>query len=347
MSFRLHLLLYVLLALELQAFTLPIHQAKSSSRFSSIGDLCGIQYDEPLFRPPAEWRSLILQVTLGCSWNKCTFCEMYQEKSFQARPIEDIIDELDRVKTIVGSKYVRDVFLADGDAMTLPTGALEKILDVINEKLPRVRRISSYCLPRNIRGKSVESLSRLRDKGLSLVYVGCESGDDTVLSAVQKGETFDTSLDALTKLKEAGMKRSVMILIGLGGKALSSQHALQSAALCSVAQPEYLSLLTVSFPRGKSRVMEGYNIIGNKPDQSNPFSFEELSVTETLEEIKEFLTAVDIPRDGKTIFRSDHASNYLVLKGRLGRDKDKLLLELESVLDGDDSNIRPEWLRGL
>eukprot|EP00956_Cyclotella_meneghiniana_P009442 scaffold13029_cov68-Cyclotella_meneghiniana.AAC.12 len=93
--------------------------------------------------------------------------------------------------------------------------------------------------------------------------------------------------------------------------------------------------------------MEGYNIIGNKPDQSNPFSFEELSVTETLEEIKEFLTAVDIPRDGKTIFRSDHASNYLVLKGRLGRDKDKLLVELESVLDGDDSNIRPEWLRGL
>lgn len=269
---------------------------------------------------------------------------MYQDKSFKARPIGDIIAELDRVKDLGGSQYVRYVFLADGDALTLPTGALENILDAIYERLPRVRRVSSYCLPRNVRGKSVESLTKLREKGLSLVYVGCESGDDTVLEAVSKGETYDTSIDALAKLKEAGLKRSVMILVGLGGKALSMQHALHSAKLCSEAQPEYLSLLTVSFPRGKARVEEGYNNIEIGTPNS---SFEEVSVMESLEEIKMFLSAVDIPREGKTIFRSDHASNYLVLKGRLGRDKDRLLEQLQVALDGDDSNIRPEWSRGL
>ena len=345
----LHLVAFCLLVSELRAFTPPAHHhenslATSTCLHSSIGDLCGIRYEEPLFRPPAESRSLILQITIGCSWNKCTFCEMYQNKSFRARPIKDIIAELDMVKEMGGEKYVRDVFLADGDAMTLPAGALLEILDAIYDRLPRVRRVSSYCLPRNIRGKSVESLTKLHKKGLSLVYVGCESGDDTVLSAVRKGETYKTSVEALTKLKEAGIKRSVMILIGLGGKKLSTQHALNSAALCSETQPEYLSLLTVSFPRGKDRVEDGFSSIDTPLGSC---SFEELSVLQSLEEIKQFLTAVDLPHNGRTIFRSDHASNYLVLKGRLGRDKDKLIEELQSVLDGDDSNIRPEWLRGL
>lgn len=273
---------------------------------------------------------------------------MYQDKTFRARPLSDIEKELDQVVRLGGAQYVKDVFLADGDAMTLPTKSLEKVLDAIHERLPRVRRISSYCLPRNISGKSVESLTKLKDKGLSLVYVGCESGDDAVLSAVKKGETYASSLDALKKLREAGIKRSVMILIGLGGKALSAQHALCSAALCSEAKPEYLSLLTVSFPRGKVRVERGYNsFIDAQNNTSIIVPFEELSVNESLQEMKVFLEAVSISRDGKTIFRSDHASNYLVLKGRLGRDKDKLLLELQSVLDGDESNIRPEWSRGL
>jgi len=185
---------------------------------SSLGELCGLSYQEPVYRPPAEWRSLILQVTIGCSWNKCTFCEMYQDKTFKARPIEDIITELDRIVDANGAPHVRDVFLADGDAMTLPTGHLDQILDAIAERLPSVRRVSSYCLPRNIRGKSWQALENLRSKGLSLVYVGCESGDDTVLSAVQKGESYQSSLDALQKLEKAGIKHSVMILLGLGGE---------------------------------------------------------------------------------------------------------------------------------
>lgn len=183
--------------------------------FSSIGDACGIDDEEPVFRPPAaEWRSLILQVTIGCSWNACTFFEMYLSKEFQAKQMDAIVDELDQVVAAGGAPHVRGVFLADGDAMTFPTGKLEAILGAINERLPRVRRILSYCLPRKVQGKSAEALPRQRSKGLSLVYVGCESGDDVVLSAVEKGETAERSLEALEKLKEAGIKRSIMILLG-------------------------------------------------------------------------------------------------------------------------------------
>ena len=320
------------------------HQQTTNQRsqlYSALGELSGIEYEGSVFRPPAEWRSLILQVTIGCSWNRCTFCEMYQDKEFRARPIDDIIKEMDLVVNAGGARHVRDVFLADGDAMTLPTGRLVKILDAINDRFPRVRRISSYCLPRNIRRKSVDSLSKLKSKGLSLVYVGCESGSDKVLDAISKGETYDSSLKALQKLHDAGIKRSVMILVGLGGKEYSNEHAIQSAALCNEAVPDYLSLLTTSFPRGKDRVIEGYSKV------DSPSTFEELSTYDLLVEMKTFLVSTSLPQKGRTIFRSDHASNYLVLKGRLGRDKERLLAELQVALDGDTSNIRKEWQRGL
>ena len=326
--------------------TVTTRTTGSTQLSSTLGDVAGILYEEPVFRPPAEWRSLILQVTIGCSWNRCTFCEMYQGKDFRAKPIDAISREIDNVVAAGGADYVREVFLADGDAMTLPTGQLEHILDAINERLPRVRRISSYCLPRNIRGKSLEALSKLRSKGLSLVYVGCESGDDVVLSAVNKGETYESSLGALTKLKDAGIKRSVMILIGLGGREHSERHAERSAALCNEARPEYLSVLTTSFPRGKGRVEIGYEKNGDSRE-----NFAELTPREGLAELELFLQSIDMPRSGKTIFRSDHASNYLVLKGRLGRDRDKLLQDLRDVLDAspedDKRNLRPEWARGL
>lgn len=272
---------------------------------------------------------------------------MYQDKSFRARRLDDVLAELDAVVAAGGARHVRDVFLADGDAMTLPTSSLERILDAIRERFPRVRRVSSYCLPRNVRGKSAEALSKLRSKGLSLVYVGCESGSDTVLSAVEKGETYESSLTALKKLEDANIKRSVMILIGLGGKRHSFEHATKSAALCSEAKPDFLSLLTTSFPRGKGRVEEGYR--GTQEGNSGVDApvFEELSMRETLEEMKVFLESLDIPRKGRTIFRSDHASNYFTLKGILGRDKGRLLFELQQVLDGDESRLRQESMRGL
>jgi radical SAM superfamily enzyme YgiQ (UPF0313 family) len=322
----------------------PFRSSSSpNTALRNVGDACGLEYEQPVFRPPAEWRSLILQVTIGCSWNQCTFCEMYQSKSFRAKPLDQIEQELQRVRQAGGAPHVRDVFLADGDAMALPAGKLMAILDLIHQYLPKVRRISSYCLPRNIRYTSVEYLTKLREKGLSLVYVGCESGDDQVLQAIQKGETYETSLIALQKLQQAGIKRSIMILLGLGGRALSESHAHASARLCSAAEPEYLSVLTTSFPRGQERVQEGYQ-------KELGVEFQELDAREILRELERFLFQLDLPRN-QTIFRSDHASNYLVLKGRLGREQGRMLEELRNVLDAhpdqDAYNLRPEWSRGL
>jgi len=297
----------------------------------------GLVYEEPLFRPPAEWQSLIIQVTIGCSWNKCTFCEMYQEKQFRAKSLQDVEQELKQVAST--QRRVRDVFLADGDAMTLPTKHLLKLLDLIQQYFPTVRRVSSYCLPRNVKHKSVEDLTALRQAGLSLVYVGCESGSNKVLEAVNKGETYDSSLDALTKLQEAGIKRSIMILLGLGGIEFSQVHAVDSARLASESAPEFLSVLTTSFPRGMDRVQQGYS-----------GTYQQLTPRQGLQELRLFLDHIDITTN-RTVFRSDHASNYLILKGRLGQDKEKLLNQLDAVLDAppeeDAMNLRPEWARGL
>ena len=174
-----------------------------------------IRYVEPVFRPPSESQSLILPVTDGCSWNECTFCEMYTapQKKFRAREEAEVVDSIRRCAEQYGDQ-VRRVFLADGDALVLPTRRLLNILAAIKTHLPAVRRISSYCLPRNLRKKSVEELRELADAGLSMAYVGAESGDDEVLAKVHKGETWESTRDALDKLGSAGITRSVMILNG-------------------------------------------------------------------------------------------------------------------------------------
>lgn len=218
-----------------------------------------IRYVEPVFRPPSEAESLILPVTEGCSWNKCTFCEMYTapQKKFQARAEDEVLESI----RLTGQRYgdqIRRVFLADGDALVLPTRRLLVILDAIRTHLPAVRRISSYCLPRNLRKKSQQEINELAAAGLKMVYVGAESGDDEVLAAVDKGETFATTCAALDKLGEAGITRSVMILNGLGGKLMSAQHADNSALLANATQPEYLATLVVSFPMGEQRFRAGF-----------------------------------------------------------------------------------------
>lgn len=293
-----------------------------------------IKYIEPVFRPPSEWKSLILQVTNGCSWNQCTFCDMYTQpqKKYRAQKIEKIEQE---IRAIAASgAVVQRVFLADGDAMTLPFARLEAICMLIRSLLPQVQRISCYCLPRNLNNKTPEQLARLRSLGLTLVYVGCESGDDDVLLRVQKGETFATSLAALQKLKTANIKSSVMILNGLGGTALSKQHAVNSAKLMNAAQPEYLSTLVVTLPLGKVRMDEAFDGQFVLPDQQGLFR-----------EMHDLLSALELD---KTIFRSDHASNYLVLKGILGRDKARLVNQVEQAMVQPQSiPLREEWQRGL
>ena len=291
-------------------------------------------YIEPLFRPPSEANSLILQVTNGCSWNKCTFCEMYTapQKEFHLKAPGQIEEEL---IAIANSKQsIRRIFLADGDAMALSYRRLTDIMFAINKYLPDVQRVSSYCLPRNLKNKTVDELSDLYSMGLSLVYIGCETGDDEILKKINKGETYQSSLSALQKTRQAGIKRSVMILNGLGGNKYSEQHAANSARLMNDAQPEYLSTLVLSFPTG----IQHYKIkFGG--------DFEPLKQLELAQEMEYFLSALQLK---KTIFRSDHASNYLLLRGTLNQDKDKLLQIVRSSISQPGSvPLRQEWQRGL
>lgn len=228
-------------------------------------------------------------------------------KRFRARDEAEVLESI-RLTERFGDQ-VRRVFLADGDATVLPTRRLLTILAAIRTHLPAVRRISSYCLPRNLRKKSQTEVDELAAAGLSLVYVGAESGDDQVLAAVHKGETFETTREALDKLGAAGITRSVMILNGLGGKVHSRQHAANSALLANATQPEYLATLVVSFPLGEQRFRAGF------PE------WEPLTQHELFVETEQFLSALELKR---TVFRSDHASNWLVLKGTLGADKERL-----------------------
>ena len=293
-----------------------------------------MHYIEPLYRPPSEARSLILQVTNGCSWNHCTFCEMYTQpqKQFHLKPLAAIDAELQAIAAT--GVPVRRVFLADGDAMTLSFRRLRDILNCINKHLPDVQRIASYCLPRNLLNKTAQELIELRELGLSLYYVGCESGDDLVLARVRKGETYDSSLSALQKIKAAGSKSSVMILNGLGGSRYSQQHAVNSAKLMNAAQPDYLSTLVVSFPLGMQRFQEEFG-----------GEFEALEQTGLFKEMHILLSELTLTQ---TIFRSDHASNYLVLRGTLGKDKQKLIELVATALDKPGAvALRQEWQRGL
>ncbi|MDX9738203.1 MAG: radical SAM protein [Azonexus sp.] len=291
-----------------------------------------IRYVEPVYRPPSEAESLILPVTDGCSWNQCTFCEMYTapQKKFRARSEAEVLDNIRALGARYGSR-LRRIFLADGDALVLPTRRLLNILAAIREHLPAVRRVSSYCLARNLAKKSVSELQALAAAGLGLVYLGAESGDDEVLAAVNKGETYATTLDALEKLGAAGISRSVMILNGLGGRPLSRQHAENSARLINAAQPEYLSTLVVSFPLGEARFRAGFP------------NWEPLEQPALFAEMRHFISALELRR---TVFRSDHASNWLILKGTLGADKERLLAEIDAALAGQ-APLRPAWARGL
>ena len=293
-----------------------------------------IHYINPVFRPPSEAQSLILPVTNGCSWNKCTYCEMYTapQKKFHAGDERVLLDAIQQCGDQFGPELQR-VFLGDGDAMVLSTRRLMTLLEAVKVHLPKVRRISSYCLPRNLRHKTVQELVELREAGLTLVYVGAESGDDQVLRHVNKGETFETTRDALDKLGAAGITRSVMLLNGLGGRLLSQQHAANSARLINLTQPEFLATLVVSFPQGEDRFRQAFP------------QWEPLNQQELFTEMAQFLQALELKR---TVFRSDHASNWLILKGVLGVEKGRLLLEVQNAIDRPEaSRLRSQWQRGL
>jgi len=273
-----------------------------------------VQYIEPLFRPPSEARSLIFQVTNGCSWNRCTYCEMYTDaqKKFRPRAETEVLAEIRACAQ--QDLEPRRVFLADGDALVLSMRRLRTILGEIKSSLPTVSRVSSYCLPANLKNKSDEDLLELSALGLKIIYVGAESGDDQVLQKIDKGETYATTAAALIRASAAGIRTSVMILNGIGGKDLSRQHALASARLANDTQPDYLATLVLTFYKGRKKFEAGFD---NR--------FEELDTVGLCEEIKTLIDATELEN---TIFRSDHVSNHMVLKGVLGKDKSRLLKQI-------------------
>lgn len=276
-----------------------------------------VQYIEPVFRPPSEANSLIIQVTNGCSWNRCTYCEMYTapQKKFRPRPETEVLDEI-RSCAETGLQP-RRVFLADGDALVLSMRRLRTILNAIKNHLPSVSRVSSYCLPSNLKNKSIDDLIELEALGVKLIYVGAESGDDSVLAHIDKGETFETTAAALIKAHQAGIKSSVMVINGIGGKRYTEQHALESARLVNEVQPHYLATLVLTFYTDEKKVIEGYDS-----------DFEELNSAELCREMEVFIGATDL---NKTIFRSDHISNHLILKGVLGKDKARMMTQIQKA----------------
>ncbi|SIT10641.1 radical SAM protein [Neptunomonas antarctica] len=282
-----------------------------------------VDYIEPLFRPPSEARSLILQVTNGCSWNRCVYCEMYTDvqKKFKPKPEQEILSEIKRCGDQLPG--TRRVFLTDGDAMALSFRRLKSTLAAIRQYLPLVTRVTAYCLPRNLKNKTVEELSELKTLGLTMVYIGVETGDDELLGLIDKGETYQTTHDALIKLHAAGIKRSVMVINGIGGRKFSDQHAIETARLMNATQPEYLASLVLFFSNGDQRYKEAFD-----------GQYIEMSDIQLFQEMQQFMQALDLH---KTIFRSDHASNVLVLKGVLGADKVRLLGQLQSAIAGESS----------
>jgi len=290
-----------------------------------------MRYDEPIFRPPSEGDSLILQATIGCSWNHCTYCAMYRTKSYRVRPIDELIGEIRTTGRAFGQGVTR-IFVADGDALAMELGHWEPLLAACREAFPRLRRVSAYATALNVAGKSDAELKRLRALGLSLLYVGPETGDDITFQRIAKGAGYAEHALAAKRAHSAGMKLSAIFLLGAGGTERSREHAEGSARLVTEMDPEYLSLLTLTVLPGTP--------IWSLAERGH---FELPSVEQMLNELR-IIVVSSAPT--ATIFRTNHASNYLPLEGRLPRDRDRIVKTVDRALAGGIP-LRPEWARGL
>ena len=290
-----------------------------------------MRYQEPLFRPPSEADSFILQATLGCSWNACTYCAMYRSKRYQVRPLEEVLADIHEAGTRFAAE-VRHVFVADGDPLGMNTAHWESILSALATTFPRLRRVSTYATARNLLEKSPEELRRLREAGLSLLYIGPESGDDVTRHRLAKGADVADHIEAARKAHEAGLAQSLIFLLGAGGRERSEIHARASGRLATAMDPRFLSTLTLT-------VVPGTPLAALEAQGR----FELPSVAGLLRELHWF---IEEARPSAAIFRSNHASNYLPIGGRLPRDRDSILGAIDEALAGQRA-LRPEWLRGL
>lgn len=291
-----------------------------------------IQYEGKLFRPPSEANSLILQATIGCSYNRCTFCAMYRDKRFRVRSIEELQKEIEWAVENMGR--VDKVFLADGDALMAKHSFLAKVLDRLRAAFPGLRRVSCYASPQSLQVRTVEEMRDLRERGLTLYYLGIESGHDEVLARLEKGVDAAEMIAVGKKAHEAGVKLSTMILLGAGGRGGSQQHAEASAAVTNAIQPRFVSTLVMT-PVEDTPLWE--------EDQRG--EVDHLDPVELAVELRHFIAHLELDA---SIFRSNHASNHLALAGTLPKDKARLIAGLDEVLAHPDrAHFVPEWMRGL
>ena len=290
-----------------------------------------MRYDEPLFRPPSEADSFILQATLGCSWNACTYCAMYRGKRYQVRPIDDVLADI----VEAGARFAQDirhVFVADGDPLGMELDHWEPILRALGAAFPRLRRVSTYATARNLLEKSPEELRRLRELGLALLYIGPESGDDLTLHRIAKGANAGDHIEAARKAREAGLEQSLIFMLGAGGRERSEEHARASGRLATAMDPRFLSTLTLTVIPGTPMARLGEQGRFELPD-----------VLGLLTELRWF---IEEARPSAAIFRSNHASNHLPIGGRLPRDRGAILAAIDEAMGGRRP-LRPEWARGL
>jgi radical SAM superfamily enzyme YgiQ (UPF0313 family) len=287
-------------------------------------------YDYPLYRPPSESRSLIFQVTLGCSFNKCSFCDMYRSKDYSERPMEDIFKEIELMAKYY--PFTRRVFLADGDAMNLNTEKLIKIITKIRKNFKTIERISCYSMPKNLLQKSADELMALKTAGLDMVYLGIESGNDKILKKVTKGATSDMIIKSCNKAKDAGFILSCMIILGLGGRTYTIDHAKDTAMVISKISPDYVGALTLYMePNIEKEFHEKFG---------EPFL--PLEDSEVLSELYNLISNINLKSN--TIFRANHASNVYAIGGTLPDDKVEILQKIDQLKDHPEL-FKPKVLR--
>lgn len=298
-----------------------------------------LKYEGTIYRPPSEAKSLIVQATVGCSWNKCTFCVSYRDKRFRVRPVDEVVAEVRSAAPRL-APLVRRVFIADGNALVMRTESLLKLCTVLRECFPRLERISCYACPQDALRKSVEELRMLREAGLSMVYLGVESGDAEVLRRVSKGVGPDEVVEACRRIKEAGITLSVTVILGLGGVERWVEHAKATADVLSRIDPPYIGALTLMIVPGTPLHEEYVQGL-----------FKPLDPLGTLKELRLMVEGLNLTH---CIFRCNHASNYLPLGATLPEEKRDLLDYLDFVIDRLERNprlasnvLKPEHLRAL
>ena len=291
-----------------------------------------MRYEGDIYRPPGEWKSYLLQATVGCSNNTCTFCNMYRDKKFHIRPMEDILEDIRMAKAYYGD--VRRVFLCDGDAIIMKTQDLLTILDALYAAFPSLEKVTTYAGPRSTLTKSPEDLKLLREHGLARAYLGVETGCDALLKKVKKGVDAQQMLEAGLRLREAGMDLWVMILLGLAGRGEEAEerHILDTAAMMNQMKPRHLSALTLSLYPGT----ELY-------EDCQADRFQPVTPMDTLREARLLIEKLEVD---PLHFTCDHASNYVPLKGSLPEDRERFLAQLDRALESG-AGMRPEWTRGF